>query len=71
MLPKLDAKLRRRGIPGVFSIWSRTSKGAANSAASAAPTAWASPCGRSAACSTSRIDYHLRDFDDIVADRGF
>ena len=53
ILPELEAKLRRRGIPGVFRTSSRTSKAAASSAASAVRMEWASPCAAYAGSWTS------------------
>jgi sugar phosphate isomerase/epimerase len=72
MLPKLDAKLRRRGIPGVFLDLEPHVK------AGGQYGGYSGPDGMGVALRSlcrvldyTGIGYHLRDFDDIVAARGF
>ena len=56
--------------PACFWTWSRTSKGAGNSAASAGRTAWAWPCEASAACSISPTSTITSAISTIFAQRG-
>ncbi len=71
-LPKLTHDLKRRGFQECSSTSNRTSKVAGSSGALAGPTGWAWHCEVSAAVlDFARIDYHLRDFADIRAARGF
>ncbi len=72
MLPKLDHKLRRRGIPGVFLDLEPHVK------AGGQYGGFSGPDGMGVALRSlcrileyMKIDYHLRDFDDIRAARGF
>jgi sugar phosphate isomerase/epimerase len=72
LLPKLDAKLRRRGIPGVFLDLEPHLK------AGGQYGGFSGPDGMGVAlrslCKTLdyvEIGYHLRDFDDVRAARGF
>ena len=71
-LPKLERKLRRRGIPGVFLDLEPHLKGGGQFGG------FSGPDGMGVALrSLARIldyvgiDFHLRDFDDIRAARGF
>jgi sugar phosphate isomerase/epimerase len=72
ILPELDAKLRRRGIPGVFLDLEPHLKGGGQFGGFSGPdgmgVALRSLCR---ALDYARISYHLRDFDDIRAARGF
>jgi sugar phosphate isomerase/epimerase len=72
ILPELDAKLRRRGIPGVFMDLEPHVKGGGQFGGFSGPdgmgVALRSLCR---ALDYARIGYHLRDFDDIKAARGF
>lgn len=72
MLPKLDAKLRRRGIPGVFLDLEPHVKAGGQYGGFSGPdgmgVALRSLCR---VLDYAKIDYHLRDFDDIRAARGF
>jgi sugar phosphate isomerase/epimerase len=72
MLPKLDQKLQRRGIPGVFLDLEPHLK------AGGQYGGFSGPDGMGVAlrnlCKVLdyvEIDYHLRDFDDLCAARGF
>lgn len=72
MLPKLDQKLRRRGIPGVFLDLEPHVK------AGGQYGGYSGPDGMGVALRSlcrvldyTQIGYHLRDFDDIRAARGF
>lgn len=71
-LPKLERKLRRRGIPGVFLDLEPHLKGGGQFGGFSGPdgmgVALRSLCK---VLDYTEIDYHLRDFDDVKADRGF
>ncbi len=71
-LPKLERRLRRRGIPGVFLDLEPHLKGGGQFGG------YSGPDGMGVALAGLRrvldyvgIDYHLRDFEDVRADRGF
>ncbi len=71
-LPKLERRLRRRGIPGVFLDLEPHLKGGGQFGG------YSGPDGMGVALTGLRrvldyvgIDYHLRDFEDVRADRGF
>lgn len=72
MLPKLEAKLRRRGIPGVFLDLEPHVKAGGQYGGFSGPdgmgVALRSLCR---VLDYVNIGYHLRDFDDIRAARGF
>ena len=71
-LPKLDQKLRRRGIPGVFLDLEPHVKAGGQYGGFSGPDGMG--VALRALCRVldyERIDYHLRDFDDIRAARGF
>jgi len=72
ILPKLHRKLRRRGIPGVFMDLEPHLKGGGQFGGFSGPdgmgVALRSLCR---VLDFTGIDYHLRDFDDIKAARGF
>ncbi|TWT31910.1 sugar phosphate isomerase/epimerase family protein [Blastopirellula retiformator] len=72
MIPKLEKKLKKRGIPGVFLDLEPHVKGGGQFGG------FSGPDGMGVAlrglCKTldfAGVDYHLRDFDDICAARGF
>ncbi len=72
ILPKLERKLKRRGIPGVFLDLEPHLKGGGQFGG------FSGPDGMGVAlrglCKTLDyvgIQYHLRDFDDVVMARGF
>ena len=71
-LPKLEQKLRRRGIPGVFLDLEPHLKAGGQFGGMSGPdgmgVAVRSLCR---VLDYARIGYHLRDFDDVVAARGF
>lgn len=71
-LPKLEKKLRRRGIPGVFMEMEPHVKGGGQFGGFSGPdgmgVALRSFCR---VLDYVGIDYHLRDFEDIRAARGF
>jgi len=72
ILPKLDRKLRRRGIPGVFLDLEPHVKGGGQFGGFSGPDGMG--VALRALCRVLDyvgIDYHLRDFDDIKAARGF
>jgi sugar phosphate isomerase/epimerase len=72
MLPKLERKLKKRGIPGVFLDLEPHVKGGGQFGGYSGPdgfgVALRSLCR---ILDYVAIDYHLRDFDDILAERGF
>jgi sugar phosphate isomerase/epimerase len=72
ILPQLDATLRRRGIPGVFLDLEPHVKAGGQYGGFSGPdgmgVALRSLCR---VLDYARIDYHLRDFADICAARGF
>ncbi len=72
ILPAVERKLRRRGIPGVFLDLEPHLKGAGQFGGFSGPdgmgVAVRSLCR---VLDYVGIDYHLRDFADIQADRGF
>ncbi|MCC9605106.1 sugar phosphate isomerase/epimerase [Blastopirellula sp. JC732] len=72
MIPKLEKKLKKRGIPGVFLDLEPHVKGGGQFGG------FSGPDGMGVAlrglCKTldfAGVGYHLRDFDDICAARGF
>jgi len=72
LLPKLDAKLRRRGIPGVFLDMEPHLKAGGQYGGFSGPDGMG--VALRALCRVLDyvdIDYHLRDFDDVCAARGF
>jgi sugar phosphate isomerase/epimerase len=72
MIPKLEKKLKRRGVPGVFLDLEPHVKGGGQFGGFSGPdglgVALRSLCR---VLEFTGIDYHLRDFDDIRAARGF
>jgi hypothetical protein len=72
ILPSLERKLKRRGIPGVFLDMEPHLKGGGQFGGFSGPdgmgVAVRSLCR---VLDFARIDYHLRDFADIQAARGF
>jgi sugar phosphate isomerase/epimerase len=72
ILPKLEKKLRRRGVPGVFLDLEPHVKGGGQFGGFSGPDGMG--VALRALCKVLDyvgIDYHLRDFDDIKAARGF
>ncbi|MBN2296692.1 MAG: sugar phosphate isomerase/epimerase, partial [Pirellulales bacterium] len=71
-LPKLERRLRRRGIPGVFLDLEPHVKGGGQFGGFSGPdgmgVALRSLCN---VLDYTDIEYHLRDFDDVKAARGF
>ena len=71
-IPKLQRKLKRRGIPGVFLDLEPHLKGGGQFGGySGADGIGVALRGLCRVLDYISIDYHLRDFDDIVAERGF
>jgi len=71
-LPKLERKLRRRGIPGVFLDLEPHVKGGGQFGGFSGPDGMG--VALRALCRVLDyvgIEYHLRDFDDVKAARGF
>ncbi|MFV1964038.1 MAG: sugar phosphate isomerase/epimerase family protein [Pirellulaceae bacterium] len=72
MLPKLERKLMRRGVPGVFLDLEPHVKGGGQFGGFSGPDGMAVALrGLCRVLDYVGIDYHLRDFDDICAARGF
>jgi sugar phosphate isomerase/epimerase len=71
-LPKLEAKLQRRGIPGVFLDLEPHVKGGGQFGGFSGPDGIGVALrGLCRVLDYVGIQYHLRDFGDIVAARGF
>ncbi len=71
-LPKLERKLRRRGIPGVFLDLEPHVKGGGQFGGFSGPDGMGVALrGLCRVLDYVGIDYHLRDFDDVLASRGF
>ena len=72
MLPELQAKLHRRGIPGVFLDLEPHLKGGGQFGGFSGPDGMGVALrGLTRTLDFAGIAYHLRDFDDIKAARGF
>ena len=72
ILPKLARKLHRRGIPGVFLDLEPHVKGGGQFGGFSGPDGMGVALrGLLRVLDYADIDYHLRDFDDIKAARGF
>lgn len=72
MLPKLERKLKRRGIPGVFLDLEPHVKGGGQFGGFSGPDGLGVALrGLCRVLDYAKIDYHLRDFDDILVSRGF
>ncbi len=71
-LPKLEKKLKRRGVPGVFLDLEPHVKGGGQFGGFSGPDGMGVALrGLCRVLDFAGLDYHLRDFDDIVAERGF
>jgi sugar phosphate isomerase/epimerase len=71
-IPKLEQKLKRRGIPGVFLDLEPHVKGGGQFGGFSGPDGMGVALrGLCKVLDYVSIDYHLRDFDDICAARGF
>ncbi|MEX0793885.1 MAG: TIM barrel protein [Pirellulaceae bacterium] len=71
-IPKLEAKLKKRGIPGVFMDMEPHVKGGGQFGGFSGPDGFG--VALRSFCKTldyAGVGYHLRDFDDIIAARGF
>lgn len=72
LLPKLEARLKRRGIPGVFLDLEPHVKGGGQFGGTSGPDGMGVALrGLCKVLDYVGVQYHLRDFDDIVATRGF
>ncbi len=72
MLPKLERRLGRRGIPGVFLDLEPHVKGGGQFGGFSGPDGMGVALrGLCRVLDYVGIDYHLRDFDDVKAARGF
>jgi sugar phosphate isomerase/epimerase len=72
VLPALERKLRRRGIPGVFLDLEPHVKGGGQFGGFSGPDGMGVALrGLCRVLDYVGIDYHLRDFDDVQAARGF
>jgi sugar phosphate isomerase/epimerase len=71
-IPELEAKLRRRGIPGVFVDMEPHVKGGGQFGGFSGPDGMGVALrGICRVFDYVGIDYHLRDFEDVRAARGF
>lgn len=71
-IPKLARKLKKRGVPGVFLDLEPHVKGGGQFGGYSGPDGFGVAMqGLCRVLDYVGIDYHLRDFDDIVATRGF
>jgi len=71
-IPKLERRLKRRGIPGVFLDLEPHLKGGGQFGGFSGPDGMAVALrGLLRVLDFVGIDYHLRDFDDVKAARGF
>jgi sugar phosphate isomerase/epimerase len=71
-IPKLQKRLARRGIPGVFLDLEPHVKGGGQFGGFSGPDGFGVALrGLCRVLDYTNIDYHLRDFDDILAARGF
>ena len=72
ILPALENKLARRGIPGVFLDLEPHARGGGQFGGSSGPDGMGVALrGLCRVLDYVGIDYHLRDFDDVRAARGF
>jgi hypothetical protein len=72
LLPKLERKLKRRGVPGVFLDLEPHVKGGGQFGGFSGPDGMGVALrGLCRVLDYVGIDYHLRDFEDICAARGF
>lgn len=72
MLPSLERKLRRRGIPGMFLDLEPHLKGGGQFGGFSGPDGMGVALrGLCRVLDYVGVDYHLRDFDDVKAARGF
>ena len=71
-IPRLERRLKRRGIPGVILDLEPHLKGGGQFGGFSGPDGMAVALkGLCRVLDFVGIDYHLRDFDDVRADRGF
>jgi sugar phosphate isomerase/epimerase len=71
-IPKLEKKLKKRGIPGVFVDLEPHVKGGGQFGGFSGPDGFGVALrGLCRVLDYAAIDYHIRDFDDIKAARGF
>ena len=71
-IPKLETKLKRRGIPGVFLDLEPHVKGGGQFGGFSGPDGMGVALrGLCKVLDYVSIDYHISDFDDIIAARGF
>ncbi len=71
-IPALDRRLKRRGIPGVFLDLEPHVKGGGQFGGFSGPDGFGVALrGLCRTLDFVGINYHLRDFDDILASRGF
>jgi hypothetical protein len=72
LIPKLEKKLSRRGIPGVFLDLEPHLKGGGQFGGFSGPDGFGVALrGLCRVLDYTAIEYHLRDFDDVKAERGF
>ena len=71
-LPKMERKLRRRGVPGVFVDLEPHVKGGGQFGGFSGPDGFGVALrGLCHVLDYCQVGYHIRDFDDVRAARGF
>ena len=71
-IPELEARMKARGVPGVFADMEPHVKGGGQFGGFSGPDGFGVALRAFCrVCDEAGIGYHLRDFDDIRADRGF
>ncbi len=71
-IPELEARMKARGVPGVFADMEPHVKGGGQFGGFSGPDGFGVALRAFCrVCDQAGIGYHLRDFDDIRADRGF
>ncbi|MDP7018450.1 MAG: TIM barrel protein [Pirellulaceae bacterium] len=72
MIPHLEQKLKKRGVPGVFLDLEPHVKGGGQFGGFSGPDGFGVALrGLCRTLDYVGIDYHIRDFDDVLAERGF
>ena len=71
-IPELESRMKARGVPGVFADMEPHVKGGGQFGGFSGPDGFGVALRAFCrVCDQAGIGYHLRDFDDIRADRGF
>ena len=71
-IPELESRMKARGVPGVFADMEPHVKGGGQFGGFSGPDGFGVALRAFCrVCDQAGIEYHLRDFEDIRADRGF